>query len=33
MGHYFRHAMAEHAFTRIDLAWWRVVRMLRTRHS
>jgi len=30
---YFRHAVAKHAFTRIDdLAWWRVVRMLRTRH-
>jgi RNA-directed DNA polymerase len=23
---------AKHAFTRIDLAWWRVVRMPRTRH-
>jgi RNA-directed DNA polymerase len=31
--HYFRHAVAKHAFTKVDdLAWWRVVRMLRTRH-
>jgi RNA-directed DNA polymerase len=30
---YFRHAVAKHAFSKIDdLAWWRVVRMLRTRH-
>jgi RNA-directed DNA polymerase len=30
---YFRHAVAKHAFRKIDdLAWWRVVRMLRTRH-
>jgi RNA-directed DNA polymerase len=30
---YFRHAVAKHIFTRVDdLVWWRVVRMLRTRH-
>jgi RNA-directed DNA polymerase len=30
---YFRHAVAKRAFAMLDhLAWWRVIRMLRTRH-
>jgi len=30
---YFRHAVAKHVFTKVDnLVWWRVVRLLRTRH-
>lgn len=30
---YFQHAVAKHTFSRVDnLAWWRVIRMLRTRH-
>ncbi|MEY9895822.1 RNA-directed DNA polymerase, partial [Catenulispora sp. MAP5-51] len=31
--HYFRHAVAKHVFTKVDnIVWWRVVRLLRTRH-
>ncbi|MFF2132105.1 reverse transcriptase domain-containing protein, partial [Streptomyces olivochromogenes] len=30
---YFRHAVAKHVFSRLDdLVWWRVIRLLRTRH-
>ncbi|MDQ0765396.1 group II intron reverse transcriptase/maturase [Streptomyces canus] len=31
--HYFRHAVAKHIFSKLDdLVWWRLVRLLRTRH-
>jgi RNA-directed DNA polymerase len=31
--HYFRHAVAKNTFGMLDnFAWWRVIRMLRTRH-
>ncbi|MBW8798441.1 MAG: group II intron reverse transcriptase/maturase [Streptomyces sp.] len=30
---YFRHAVAKHMFSKLDdLVWWRVIRLLRTRH-
>lgn len=30
---YFRHAVAKHIFSKLDdLVWWRVIRLLRTRH-
>ena len=30
---FFRHAIAKNAFSMLDnFAWWRVIRMLRTRH-
>lgn len=30
---YFRHAVAKPIFSRLDdLVWWRVIRLLRTRH-